>query len=109
MIDLGPHAAFIWLSYAAALLVVAGLMLWAFGGEARKRAKLTEMERRGITAPFRQQRSRTGVLRGCAAVRDRKMNNRDDRWVMTETGYGEVTSFIDERGRVRARCAVSSC
>jgi len=48
MIDLGPHAAFIWLSYAAALLVVAGLMLWAFGGEARHRAKLAEMERRGI-------------------------------------------------------------
>ncbi len=48
MIDLGPHAAFIWLSYAAALLVVAGLMLWAFGGEARQRAKLAEMERRGI-------------------------------------------------------------
>jgi len=48
MIDLGPHAAFIWLSYGAALLVVAGLVLWAFGGEARNRAKLAEMERRGI-------------------------------------------------------------
>lgn len=48
MIDLGPHAAFIWLSYGAAAVVVAGLMLWVFGGEARKRAKLAELERRGI-------------------------------------------------------------
>jgi len=49
MIDLGPHAEFIWLSYAASLLVVAGLMAWAFGGEARNRAKLAELERRGIS------------------------------------------------------------
>jgi len=56
MIDLGPHAAFIWLSYAAALVVVAGLMLWAFGGEARNRAKLAELERRGVV-----RRSRSGA------------------------------------------------
>jgi heme exporter protein D len=54
MIDLGPHAAFIWLSYAAAALVVAGLMLWAFGGEARNRARLAELERRGITRRSRR-------------------------------------------------------
>ena len=54
MIDLGPHAAFIWLSYAAALFVVAALMLWAFGGEARNRAKLSELERRGITRRSRR-------------------------------------------------------
>ncbi len=49
MMDLGPHAEFIWLSYAAAVVVVAALMVWAFGGEARNRAKLAELERRGIT------------------------------------------------------------
>jgi len=56
MIDLGPHAAFIWLSYGAALLVVAALIAWAFGGEARARAKLAELERRGIV-----RRSRRGA------------------------------------------------
>jgi len=50
MIDLGPHAAFIWLSYGAALLVVAALIAWAFVGEARARAKLAELERRGAAA-----------------------------------------------------------
>ena len=56
MMDLGPHSAFIWLSYAAALVVVAGLMVWAFGGEARNRARLTELERGGLT---RRSRART--------------------------------------------------
>jgi heme exporter protein D len=55
MMDLGPHAEFIWLSYAAAVVVVAALMVWAFGGEARNRAKLTELERRGITRRSRGQ------------------------------------------------------
>jgi heme exporter protein D len=53
--DLGPHAEFIWLSYAAAVVVVAALMVWAFGGEARNRAKLAELERRGITRRSRGQ------------------------------------------------------
>ena len=48
MIDLGPHAAFIWLSYGAAVVVVAGLMIWAFTGEARNRARLEALERRGF-------------------------------------------------------------
>jgi heme exporter protein D len=61
MIDLGPHAAFIWLSYGAAVIVVAGLMVWAFGGEARNRARLDELERRGIT-----RRSRGGEPDGAA-------------------------------------------
>ncbi len=55
MIDLGPHAEFIWLSYAAAVVVVAALMIWAFGGEARNRAKLSELERRGITRRSRRE------------------------------------------------------
>lgn len=59
MIDLGPHAAFIWLSYGAALIVVAGLMLWAFTGEARNRAKLAELERRGIVRRSREAESRS--------------------------------------------------
>ncbi len=55
MIDLGPHAAFIWLSYAAALLVVAALIVWAFGGEARARARLDDLERRGVRRRSQQQ------------------------------------------------------
>ncbi len=55
MIDLGPHAVFIWLSYGAAVVVVAALMVWAFGGEARNRAKLDALERRGFV---RRARSR---------------------------------------------------
>lgn len=53
MMDLGPHAVFIWLSYAAATLVVAGLIVWAFGSEARQRARLADLEQRGI---FRRSR-----------------------------------------------------
>ena len=56
MIDLGPHAAFIWLSYAAALLVVSVLVAWAFGGEARARKRLAEMERRGMRRRSQQTR-----------------------------------------------------
>ncbi len=55
MMDLGPHAAFIWLSYAVAVAVVAALMIWAFGGEARNRARLAELERRGFTRRSRAQ------------------------------------------------------
>jgi len=64
MLDLGPHAAFIWLSYAAALLVVAALIAWAFGGEARARARLQDLERRGVRRRS-QQGSQKAHERNC--------------------------------------------
>jgi len=59
MIDLGPHAVFIWLSYAAAALVVAGLLIWGFGGEARQRARLADLERRGYTRRSQDEQARS--------------------------------------------------
>lgn len=46
--DLGPHAAFIWASYAAVALVVAALIVWLLADGARYRRKLTELEARGV-------------------------------------------------------------
>jgi heme exporter protein D len=48
MFDLGPHAAFIWISYAAAALCVVGLVCWAFLDERTQRKRLAELERRGL-------------------------------------------------------------
>jgi len=70
MIDLGPHAEFIWLSYAAAMIVVAALIAWAFGAEARARAKLTELERRGIVRRSRRGDGEAGDGRQQAGKQD---------------------------------------
>jgi heme exporter protein D len=48
MFDLGPHAAFIWLSYAAAGFGVAGLVIWAWLDESTQRQRLADLERRGL-------------------------------------------------------------
>lgn len=48
MLDLGPHAHFIWLSYAAVALGILGLLLWAAGDERAQKRRLAELERRGI-------------------------------------------------------------
>jgi heme exporter protein D len=48
MIDLGPHAGFIWLSYAATILAIAGLLIWVFTDERGQRQRLADLERRGI-------------------------------------------------------------
>ena len=48
MFDLGPHAAFIWLSYAAAILCVGGLTMWAWLDERWQVKRLAELERRGL-------------------------------------------------------------
>ena len=48
MFDLGPHAGFIWVSYGAALLLVAGLIVWAWAGEREQQQRLTDLERRGL-------------------------------------------------------------
>jgi heme exporter protein D len=56
--DLGPHAAFIVLSYAASGLACAGLLIWAFASERVERRKLADLERRGLrrrSAPPAQQ------------------------------------------------------
>ena len=46
--DLGPHAAFIWASYAAVTLVVAGLILWLLADGRRQIGALQDLEKRGI-------------------------------------------------------------
>jgi heme exporter protein D len=46
--DLEPHAAFIWISYAATALVVSGLIAWLFADGRRQRAALKELDARGV-------------------------------------------------------------
>lgn len=48
MFDLGPHAGFIWISYGAALLLVTGLIVWAWAGEREQKHRLADLERRGL-------------------------------------------------------------
>ena len=48
MFDLGPHAGFIWLSYAAAALCILGLVLWVWTDERTQRSRLADLERRGL-------------------------------------------------------------
>jgi len=46
--DLGPHAAFIWASYAAEALVLAALVSWLiYDGRYQKR-RLADLEARGV-------------------------------------------------------------
>ncbi len=42
--DLGPHAWFIWLSYAAVVLVLAGLVAWLVIEGRNRAARLEELE-----------------------------------------------------------------
>ncbi len=55
MFDLGPHAAFIWLSYLAATLCVMGLVLWVWTDERTQRRRLADLERRGMRRRSSQQ------------------------------------------------------
>lgn len=48
MIDLGPHAAFIWGSYAAVGIVLGGLVTWLIWDGRRQRRLLAELEARGV-------------------------------------------------------------
>ena len=57
--DLGPHAAFIWISYAATTLVVIGLITWLFADGRRQRAELQDLEARGIRRRSRTKTSET--------------------------------------------------
>ena len=47
MMDLGPHAAFIWGSYAAVAVIISALGIWLFISGARLGRQLEELERRG--------------------------------------------------------------
>jgi len=46
--DLGPHAAFIWTSYAAVFLGIALLVAWIVLDGRRQRAALKDLEVRGV-------------------------------------------------------------
>ena len=45
--NLGPHAAFIWISYAAVTFVVAGLVAWLIFDGRKQAAAMQELEKRG--------------------------------------------------------------
>lgn len=47
MLDLGPHAAFIWASYAATALVVGGLTAWIIVSDRQLRRDLAALEAGG--------------------------------------------------------------
>jgi heme exporter protein D len=47
--DLGPHAAFIVSAYAAAALIVAGMIAWVALDHRRQARALAELEGRGVT------------------------------------------------------------
>jgi heme exporter protein D len=46
--DLGPHAAFIWASYAAMILIVGGLIAWTLLDGWRQARALADADRRGL-------------------------------------------------------------
>ncbi len=46
--DLGPHAAFIWASYAAVALVLLLLLVWLIWDGRRQRRLLENLESRGV-------------------------------------------------------------
>jgi heme exporter protein D len=59
--DLGPHAAFILLSYGAAGLIVGALVVFGLMDHSRQKARLAALEARGIT---RRSDASPVVLRG---------------------------------------------
>ena len=42
--DMGAHGRFIWPAYAAFVLIFAGLVIWAWRGNAKARENLTKLE-----------------------------------------------------------------
>jgi heme exporter protein D len=46
--DLGPHAAYIWASYAVAAVVLAGLVAWLVADGRHQQRLLDELDARGI-------------------------------------------------------------
>ena len=49
MMSLGPHAAFIVMSYAAAIAIVAGLIVWVVLDRRHLARELGELDAQGIT------------------------------------------------------------
>ena len=47
--DLGPHAAFIVAAYAAAVIVLGGVIAWVLFDYRAQRRKLADLEARGMT------------------------------------------------------------
>jgi heme exporter protein D len=47
--NLGPYAAFIWLSYAAVLVTVTGLIAWLIWDGRKQASDLAALEKRGVT------------------------------------------------------------
>jgi heme exporter protein D len=57
---LGPHAAFIWASYAATVLVIGGLIVWlVLDGRHQQRA-LKDLEARGVKRRSAQKSAGSG-------------------------------------------------
>ena len=46
--SLGPHAAFIWISYLTTALAVGGLLVWLFVDGRRHERRLADLEARGV-------------------------------------------------------------
>ena len=47
--NLGTHASFIIAAYAAAVLIIGGLILWVTGDHRAQARRLADLEARGIT------------------------------------------------------------
>jgi heme exporter protein D len=48
MMDLGPHAVFIWASYGAVFIVLATLIAWLIYDGRRQQWRLGQLEARGV-------------------------------------------------------------
>jgi heme exporter protein D len=46
--DLGPHAAYIWASYAVVAIVLAGLVAWLIADGRHQQRLLDELDARGV-------------------------------------------------------------
>ena len=47
--DLGPHAAFIWMSYGVVFISLMGIILWLVRDGKKQQSLLDEFEARGVT------------------------------------------------------------
>ncbi len=59
--SLGPHAVFIWLSYAATAIAIAALLAWLFVDGRRHQRRLADLEARGVRRRSSISSSKTGA------------------------------------------------